>query len=33
MNLSYAGLPFVLMGIAVYQAVRFAVNKGWLWKN
>lgn len=33
MNLSYAGLPFVLMGIAVYEAFRFAVNRGWLWKD
>lgn len=33
MNLSYAGLPFILLGIAIYQVFRFAVNKGWLWKE
>lgn len=33
MNLSYAGLPFVLLGIAIYQVFRFAVNRGWLWKD
>ena len=30
MNLSIAGLPFVLLGIAVYGGICLAVRKGWL---
>ncbi|PWW46713.1 hypothetical protein C7955_1199 [Eubacterium limosum] len=33
MNLSTAGLPFVLLGIAVYGGICLAVRKGWLWKD
>lgn len=33
MNLSIAGLPFVLLGVAVYGSIRLAVWKGWLWKD
>ncbi len=33
MNLSIAGLPFVILGIAVYSGICLAVRKGWLWKD
>lgn len=33
MNLTTAGLPFVLLGIAVYGGICLAVRKGWLWKE
>lgn len=33
MNIAEAGLTYIILGIALYEAFRFAVNKGWLWKE